>query len=248
MSNWLITHRVALFRLGVEQRDALMLQYMTLYGLTERPFLKRVFRELIGEYLGARIINAPLPMDRYAQTEVEHDRPLITINSLIGRMANVKDSHGVGHVAAWHEGLHVLADIERRDLPPLTELPRGLEDQTSSPLLCSAGPTRLTGWTLREQAIDMAALAASIADADLRRCQNYLNFLQYAAGGGELGALGWQLLTSIANVIGVNRTALCRYFEQHGLCRVDTWGGKTRLIGTAPPFRGFLCLEPASAT
>jgi hypothetical protein len=60
-------------------------------------------------------------------------------------------------------------------------------------------------------------------------------------------ALGWQLLNDIATVIGVNRTALCRYFEQHGLCRVDKRDGKTRLIGTAPTFRGFVCLEPESA-
>src|SRR5204863_4402559 len=128
----------------------------------------------------------------------------------------VKDEHGVRHVAAWHEDFHILMDVERRDLPPLTELRSGLEIDPSSPLLCDATEGSLQRWSLREQAIDAAALAAAIADADLCRCTSYLKFARLAARGSDMGPEGWRLLGWISTAIGVNRTALRRYFEQHG--------------------------------
>jgi hypothetical protein len=247
-AGWLVRHRWALWAVGVEHREALMQRYMVFYGLAQRPMLKDVFRQLIGEIQDVRILDGPLPMDRFAQTEAGDGRPEITINSLIGRMRGVKDSHGVGHVAAWHESIHIPVDVERRDLPPLTDLRNGLEGSSSSPFLCSASQGNEHRWSLLETAIEAAALAAAIADADLRRCHNYLNFLQLASWGGDMGPVGWQLLGSISAVIGVNRTALCRYFEQHGICSSTEEGGKSRLIGTQQPFRGFVCLEPASAS
>jgi hypothetical protein len=247
-SNWLARNRERLWQIGVEHRESLMAQYMAFYGLAKRPSLKNVYRELIGEIQGARIIDAPLPMDRYAQTEVVNGRPEITINTLIGRMPLITDPGPIRHVAAWHESIHILVDVERRDLPPLTELRRGLEVSTSSSLLCYASHGALHRWSLREQAIDAAALAASIADTDLRGCHHYLNFLQLAAMGGDLGPLGWQLLGAISTVIGVNRTALRRYLEQRGICRFTEEDGKPRLIGTPQPFGGFKCLEPESAS
>src|SRR6185295_7066622 len=112
-------------------------------------------------------------------------------NSLIDRMPGVKDEHGVRHVGAWHEDFHVLVDVERRDLPPLTDLRSGLGGFTSSPLLCEATEGSRGGWSLLEQAIDAAALAAAVADADLRRCNSYLQFIRLAASGGDMGPTGW---------------------------------------------------------
>ena len=63
-----------------------------------------------------------------------------------------------------------------------------------------------------------------------------------------MGRDGWRLLEWIETAIGVNRTALRRYFEQHGICRFTQEGGTARLIGTQQPFRGFVCLEPEPAT
>jgi hypothetical protein len=125
-ASWLVRHRWALWGIGVEHREALMTQYMLFYGLTQRPMLKNVFRQLIGEIQDVRIIDGPLPMDRFAQTELVRDRPEITINSLIGRMSGVKDSRGIGHVAAWHERMHIPVDVEQRGLPPLTDLRSGV--------------------------------------------------------------------------------------------------------------------------
>jgi len=246
-SSWLARNRTRLWQIGVEHRETLMVQYMVLYGLTQRPFLKTVYRELIGEIQDVRILDESLPMDRYAQTELVRGRPVITINRLIGRMPHVKDAGGIGHVACWHESIHVTVDVERRAIPPLTELRSGLEVETSSPLLCRASQGSLHRWSLREQAIEAVALAASVADADLRRCPNFLNFLQLAAMGGDMGPLGWRLLRAVSTVIGVNTTALRRYFEQHGICRFSDEDRTPRLIGTPRPFRGFVCLEPESA-
>jgi hypothetical protein len=247
-STWLTRNLEPLWQIGVEHRETLMVQHMAEYGLTERPPLQNVYRELIGEVQGARIIDAPLRMDRYAQTEVVKRRAEITLNSLIGRMPHVKGDHGITHVAAWHESIHILVDVERRDLPPLTNLKSGLDGSTSSPLLCEAPEGSQERWTLREQAIDAAALAAAIADADLRRCNSYLKFIRLAAEGGDMGRDGWRLLEWIETAIGVNRTALRRYFEQHGICRFTQEGGTARLIGMQQPFGGFVCLEPKSAS
>jgi hypothetical protein len=125
-ANWLARNRTRLWQIGVEHREALMAEYIALYRPTERPPVHMVYEELIGEFQGARIIDGPLRMDRFAQTEVVRGRPEITLNSLIDRMRGVKDVHGVRHVAAWHEGIHIRADVERRDLPPLTDLRSGV--------------------------------------------------------------------------------------------------------------------------
>ena len=249
MATWLARNRAQLWRIGVEHRETLMAEYMALYRPAERPPLQLVYEELIGEIQGVRIIDAPLPTDRYAQTELDRrGRAEITLNSLIGQMSHVKDEHGVRHVAAWHEGIHVLVDVERRELPPLSDLRNGLENSTSSPFLCSATQDNEHRWSLCEQAIETAALAAAIADADLSRCNSYLRFVRLAAEGGDMGSKGWRLLEWIETAIGVNRTALRRYFEQHGICRFSQEDGTARLIGTQQPFRGFVCLEPKSAS
>jgi hypothetical protein len=66
MATWLARNRAQLWRIGVEHRERLMVQYMAMYGLTERPPIQNIYRELIGEIQGVRIVDAPLPMDRYA--------------------------------------------------------------------------------------------------------------------------------------------------------------------------------------
>lgn len=247
-TTWLDRHRPSLWRIGVEHRETLMADYRVRHPSRERPPLHLVYDALIEEIHEVRLLEAPLPMDRYAQTEVVKHRPVVTLNTLIDRMPGVKDADGIRHVGAWHEDFHVLTDVERRELPPLTSLTRGLEVETSSLFPCYAIPGTEHRWSLHEQAIEAAALAASIADADLVRCASYLKFLQLAAQGDDMGPAGWKLLRWIESAVGVNRTALRRYFEQHGLCRLDRRGGVTRLIGTAPPFRGFRCLEPESAS
>jgi hypothetical protein len=226
-----------------------MVEHMARRQLTRRPLLKDVWRALIEDVQDVRVIDGPLPMDRYAQTEVTASgHPLITINTLIGRMPLVKHPERIRLVAGLHESMHIPADVERRDLPPLSDLPSGLEVSTSSPLLCAATSEASDSWTLREQAIEAAALAASVPDFDLKQGSAYLNFLQYCSWGGDPDGIGWRLLCQVSASIGVNVTALARYFEQHGLCRRVMRAGRFHLEGVKRPFRGFVCLEPESAS
>jgi hypothetical protein len=163
-------------------------------------------------------------------------------------MPLVKNPERIRPVAAWHESIHIPADVERRPLPPLTDLTSGLEVETSSPLLCRATGGNSQRWSLREQAIEAAGLAAAIADADLRVGSAYLNFLEYTSWGGDPDGVGWRLLDQVSASIGVNVTALARYFEQHGLCRRVMRDGRFHLEGVKRPFGGFVCLEPESAS
>jgi len=210
--------------------------------------LKDMYRELIADIQNVRLLDRPLPMDRYAQTTIRNGRPEITINSLIGRMPGVNAPERVRPVAAWHESIHADRNIGRHRSVSPPSLPLGLEVSTSSPILCRGEAGRLGEVDLREFVSETCGLAAAIADADLRRCQNYLNFLQLAAEGRGMGLLGWQLLDSVSATIGVDVTSLCWYFEQHGICRLSYRSGKPQLIGAPAPFRWFVCLEPLSAS
>jgi hypothetical protein len=245
---WLVRNRPLLRRLGVEHRETLVVEYMTRHHLTRRPLLKNIWHELIEDIQDVPIVDEPLPMDRFAQTELVNGRPRITINTLIGRMPKVKNPERIRPVSGWHESIHIPVDVERRDIPPLTELTSGLGADTSSPLLCQAITRDPQQWSLREQAIEAAALAAAIADADLKVGSAYLNFLEYTSWGGDPDGVGWHLLCQVSASIGVNVTALARFFEQHGLCRRVMRAGRFHLHGVKRPFRGFVCLEPESAS
>lgn len=57
------------------------------------------------------------------------------------------------------------------------------------------------------------------------------------AKGGDITYPGWSLLYQIAEAIGVNISALVKYFGQRGMLSVDVTGGNRRLIA-APRFAG----------
>ncbi len=96
---WIDANRPRLWQMGVEHREALVAEYMALYRPARRPLFKEVWRELIGDIQRVRVVDGPLPMDRFAQTEVVNGRPEITINTLITRMPRVKDPGPIKHVA-----------------------------------------------------------------------------------------------------------------------------------------------------
>jgi hypothetical protein len=242
---WLEAQRPFCWQVGVQHREALVARYMARKRLAERPLLKEIVDELIEEIQGARLREGMLPLDRFAQTEVVNGRAEITINKRIAKMPGVKEPGRVANVAKWHESMHVALDVKgppRRQGRPAT-LPLGLQVEGPQPTLC-----RTAIWTghevsPREFIAEAAGLAAAIADADLQRCVSYVNFLQHASTGGNLGPVGWRLLYSVSAVIGVNITALVRYLEQHELCRLVARGDQTRLLGVRRPFRGFECLQ-----
>ena len=56
---------------------------MRYYRLRERPTLKDVYRELIGEIQGVRLLAEALPTDRFAQTDVVGGRVEVTIITML---------------------------------------------------------------------------------------------------------------------------------------------------------------------
>jgi hypothetical protein len=223
---------------GIAHRERLVRRYMETHGLNERPFLKEIVDELIEEIQEARLIEGVLPLDRFAQTERDRGRVIVTVNSRIAEIPGVKDAAGVAYAAKWHESIHV-----DRDMTPSSGASDGqqLSFFNEAPdyhlIVCRAVGR---GRTLPpiEVFAETAGLAASIAEADLLRCPPFLRFRALAEQGGDLGGRGWQFLYRCAEAIGVNISALVRYFEQRGLCRVERSGGKSRLIADAPLIRG----------
>jgi hypothetical protein len=223
---------------GIAHRERLVRRYIETRGLDTRPFLKDIVDELIEEIQEARLIEGVLPLDRFAQTERDRGRVVVTVNSRIAEIPGVKDAAGVAYAAKWHESIHVDQhmtpapdDRDGQQLPLFGDTP------DHRLIVC-----RAVGRGRRLPPIEVfaetAGLAAAIAEADLLRCSHFLRFRALAEQGGDLGGRGWQFLYRCAEAIGVNISALVRYFEQRGLCRVERSGGKARLIADARLIRG----------
>ena len=203
-----------------------------------RPFLKDIVDELIEDCQDARLVTGILRLDRFAQTELDRGRVVVTINSRIAEIPGVKDAAGVAYAAKWHESIHV----DQHMTPPPGALQREqlpLFDETPDYRLIVCRATgRSRALPPIEVFAETAGLAAAIAEADLLRCPDFLRFRSLAEHGGDLGGLGWRLLYRCAEAIGVNISALVRYFEQRRLCRVERSGGTSRLVADAPLVRG----------
>ena len=218
--------------LGVQHRETLLKQYMEANQLTERPFLKDVIDDLIEEVQQARLREDILPLDTYAQTEVDRGRVMVTINSRIADIPGVKDAAGVAYIGKWHESMHVARDMDvgtahaERHLTPFP----GFEVGAPRLIVCRSTRPADRAIAEREFVAENAAIAAAIAGADLRRCDAFLEFRRLAARGGDLGGLGWRLLYRTAEAIGVNISALVTYLEQRGFIIVAPGGGKQRLL------------------
>jgi hypothetical protein len=204
-----------------------------------------VVDELIEDIQEARLITGPLRIDRFAQTELKRGRIVVTINSRIAQIPGVKDAAGVAYVAKWHESIHVEKDMSpdagTSEGEQLTLFGAPPEFQL---IECRAvGSGRLLA--PHEVFAETAGLAASIAEADLLRSAHFLQFRSLAERGGELGRYGWHLLYRCAEDIGVNISALRRYFEQRHLCRVEGFGDESRLVADAQLLRG--CAWPGES-
>jgi hypothetical protein len=264
MARWyssLEAKRAECWRLGIEHREALVPQYMQMRGLRARPFLKEMIDDLIQDVQNARLVEGPLPLDTYAQTEPEDGRVLITINSRIPKMRRVKDVAGVVLVTKCHESIHVPSMLPAAGgtTRPQAVLP-GFGVQLSPIIVCrrSASQRDESGQPAperprfgeplshtrvaepaeaeREFVAENAGLAMAIAGPDLVRCTSFLEFRQRAAAGGDLGPGGWSLLYATAECIGVNISALVRYFEQRGLIRIVEDAGRRRVVAAPQLF------------
>ena len=213
-----------------------MADWMVLNGQTTRPLLKEIIDEVLEDILGVRLREEILPLDRFAQTERVEGRLEVSVNSRIGEMAKVKNVAGVTYAAKWHEAVHVVKDFA---------VETSNDGQPSLPLF-SVEPPQLVACRgsaqaqsaeerAREAFAENAGTAAAICAFDLVTCADYLELMDLADAGGELGRNGWRLLYNSADFIGINATVLARYWEQRGLLHVEPGG---RLVAHSA-MRGF---------
>jgi hypothetical protein len=104
---WLEVRRNEAYQFGVGLRERLMMDFMEMDGLRDRPLVKHVIEDLVQDVQGARLRDDVLPLDRYAQSQVVNGRPVVTVNTRIAEMPGVKDPDGVRIVAIGHEAVHV---------------------------------------------------------------------------------------------------------------------------------------------
>jgi len=204
--------------------------------LKHRPFLKNVIDDLLENVQGVRLREEVLPLDTYAQTEFVAGRVEVSINSRISDVPGVKDPGGVAYVAKWHESIHVEFDTNldgARQAGDQECLP-GLVGEAPRTIACRRVEGGFDDRLAMEFRAENAGLAAAIAIQDLERCEPYLEFKQVSADGGDISSPGWGLLYDIAEAIGVNISALVKYFSQHGVLSVIDDHGKRRLIAATP--------------
>lgn len=225
---------------GVHHRERLVETYMAQRGLKKRPFLADIIDELIEDIQEARLVEAVLPLDRFAQTERCGGRVVVTINSRIDQIPGVKDAAGVAYEAKWHESLHIDRDMGRPAPPaPWLKAPSGAALQPVATVVCrSMGRKGTLAEREREFIAETAGLAASIAGADLERCSSFREFQCRTADGGDLGWIGWELMRRTAMFLGVNRSALVKYLQQRGLIRIVERDGARRLIASPQRVQG----------
>jgi hypothetical protein len=233
--------RAACWEFGVQFRERLVSEYMAANDLMERPLLKNVIDDLIRETLEAGLIKEVLPLDRFAQTEEVNGRIIVSINSRISAMPEVKDVDGVEYVAKWHEAVHVGRDfLPTGSMSPADEqLAFELFDVEQPRLIvCRKVPGPEWRLPMLEFMAENAGLAAAIAGPDLARCPAFDQFKRLAQGGGDLGRRGWALLYETASFVGINITALNRYLTQRGMFQIIDEGGSRRILAAPQLFGG----------
>ena len=242
--------RAACWALGIQVREALVWKHMAEHGLRDRPLTKDIVDELIREGLGARLREEPLPLDRFAQTEVVRGRIEITINTRISEMPRVKDVAGVSYISKWHEIIHVPQDLGCRKVD--RRLVEAALPGIETPVLrvagrrvtfCRGGPLGRQRASTREFIAENAAYAAAIGVPDLRQCPAFSRFTALRAGRGGFSGWSWELLHQSADFLGVNRAALVRYLVHRGFVRVSQSRGRPRLMPTSNFYRGIGWLE-----
>jgi hypothetical protein len=90
---------------GRSLRDHLVSRYRAEYGIDIPPPPGRIIDELLTDFLGVSLRFDPLPLIIYAQTEWKDGRPVVTVNSLTGKIPGVKDEEGVQTMAKFHEAV-----------------------------------------------------------------------------------------------------------------------------------------------
>lgn len=226
--SWLQSRRQEAWAFGREQRDRLLREYEQKYHPTQLPPPAIIIRELITDFLDARLRYERLPADRFAETRLEDGRITVVLNDDIGAIAGVKDKDGVGNVALWHESMHVICDSHMLVAPASQQLP-GFESPPAIVCYRRAGNRPSPGAKAieREFWAEEAGRAAAVSHEALQRAEPFRELLRRAARATGPVRGGFPLLYDAAKAIGVNISALVKQLELEGQVVVERKDGRS---------------------
>ncbi len=241
--------RLEAWHFGKALRNQLVSRYREEYGVDVPPPPALIVDELLTDFMGASLKFDPLLLEIYAQTEWKDGRPLVTINSLTGKITGVKDAKGVQNVAKFHEVVHVDRDLPELNLGPQLSMP---ELGPPARIVCHRGfgrvgpprrqPKQGTYWdkSWREFWAEEAGRAAAVSYEALARSDAFRAFIRLRQVG-SVAANGerWTLLYRAAEDIGVNISALVRQLELESQIVVQKEGGR-QVIHPQPAFLAFM--------
>jgi hypothetical protein len=241
--------RLEAWNYGRALRNQLVSRYREEYGVDVPLPPALIVDELLTDFMEVSLRFDPLPLEIFVQTEWKDGRALVTINSLTGQIAGVKDASGVQNVAKFHEVVHV-----DRDLPELKSGPQLSMPELGPPakIVCHRGlgqmrplgrrPKPGTHWdkSRREFWAEEAGRAAAVSYEALARSDAFRAFIRLRQVG-SVAANGerWTLLYRAAEDIGVNISALVRQLELESQIVVQKEGGR-QVIHPQPVFLAFM--------
>jgi hypothetical protein len=225
-ASWLQSRREAAWAYGRELRDHLIGEYQRKYDLVAPPPPALIVPELISDVMGAELHYDPLPLDRYAEVRLDDGRFVVTVNSDIEKMPNVKDAVGVANVAMWHEVIHIDSHASVLEAPTTLTLP-GFD--APPPIVCYRAPK--SGATASEVAArefwaEEAGRAAAVSISALRVTEPFKELMRLAQHDGGHVAAGFPLLYDAAAAIAVNISALTNQLQFEGLIAIEHRDGR----------------------
>ena len=234
---------------GRALRNQLVSRYREEYGVDVPPPPALIVDELLTDFMEASLTFDPLPLEIFGQTEWKDGRPLVTINSLTGKMTGVKDATGVQNVAKFHEVVHVDRDLPELNIGPQLSMP---EVGPPAKIVCHRGfgqmpplrgqPTPRThgnpSW--REFWAEEAGRAAAVSYEALARSNAFRAFIRLRQiGSVSVNGERWTLLYRAAEDIGVNISALVKQLTLEGQIVVQKEDGR-QIIHPQPAFLAFM--------
>lgn len=209
---------------GRDLRTKTLTEYEAAYG-EKPPPPAFIGPEILRDFLGAKVAYDPLPLHIFAETTLFNGLPLVTINSLTGRIEGVKDVLGVQNVGCWHEAAHVQRDLHLLRVGPQGALPGMLTKQV---IACHREKTVASprqDW-VREYFAEEAGRAAAVSYPHLIVTPSFQQFMERAQRRLASTSNSWRLLYDAADAIGVNISALTKQLQEEGLLVIERHNGR----------------------
>lgn len=226
--DWVRQRRHEAFAFGRRFRNGLMDEYQERYGVEVSPPPAVIAGEILTDFLGAKLRYIPMAPDRFAETRFVDGELFVYVNSNANEIAGVGDAEGVSNVALWHEGIHIVSDMDVLREAAQQSLP-GLDVEVQ--VVCRRGLARSTSSAevAREFWAEEAGRAAAVSLPALHLSEPFLELLDLAGRTPGPVNRGFPLLYEAAKDIGVNISALVTQLQHEGLIVVEREDGRSRL-------------------